>query len=64
MVNDVLDLLLKLNIYKKFLSLSSSIVGLVFIVITWFLFISLGSTSNIETFRITIYYFHILNYQI
>ena len=43
-----LDLLLKLNIYKKFLSVSSSIVGLVFIVITWFLFISLGSTSNIE----------------
>ena len=43
-----LDLLLKLNIYKKFLSISSSIVGLVFIVITWFLFISLGSTSNIE----------------
>ena len=43
-----LDLLLNLNIYKKFLSISSSIVGLVFIVITWFLFISLGSTSNIE----------------
>ena len=44
----LLDLLLKLNIYKKLLSLNSSIVGLVFIVITWFLFISLGTTSNIE----------------
>ena len=42
------DLLLKLNIYKKFLGISSSIVGLVFIVTTWFLFISLGSTSNVE----------------
>ena len=44
----LLDLLLKLNIYKKLLSLNSSIVGLVFIVITWFLFISLGTTSYIE----------------
>ena len=42
------DLLLKLNIYKKFLGISSSIVGLIFIVTTWFLFISLGSTSNAE----------------
>ena len=44
----LLDLLLKLDIYKKLLRLNSSIMGLVFIVITWFLFISLGSTSNIE----------------
>ena len=44
----LLDLLLNLNIYKKLLSLNSSIVGLVFIVMTWFLFISLGSTSNTE----------------
>ena len=47
----LLDLLLNLNIYKKLLSLNSSIVGLVFIVMTWFLFISLGSTSNTEIFR-------------
>jgi len=46
----LLDLLLNLNIYKKLLSLNSSIVGLVFIVMTWFLFISLGSTSNTEIF--------------
>jgi phosphatidate cytidylyltransferase len=45
-----LDLLLNLNIYKRLLSLSSSIVGLVFIVMAWFLFISLGSTSNTEIF--------------
>ena len=44
----LLDLLLNLDIYKKLLRLNSSIMGLVFIVITWFLFISLGSTSNIE----------------
>ena len=44
----LLDLLLNLNIYKKFLSIGSSVVGLILIVITWFLFISLGSTSNIE----------------
>ena len=46
----LLDLLLKLDIYKKLLSLNSSIVGLVFIVITWFLFISLGSTNSTEIF--------------
>ena len=46
----LLDLLLNLNIYKKILSLNSSIVGLVFIVMTWFLFISLGNTSNVEIF--------------
>ena len=44
----LLDLLLNLDIYKKFLSVSSSVVGLIFIVTTWFLFISLGSTSNTE----------------
>ena len=43
-----LDLLLNLNIYKNLLSVSSSIAGLIFIVMTWFLFISLGSTSNAE----------------
>ena len=46
----LLDLLLNLNLYKKLLGLNSSIVGLVFIVITWFLFISLGSTNNTEIF--------------
>ena len=44
----LLDLLLNLNIYKKLLSASSSIVGLIFIIITWFLFVSLGSTSSTE----------------
>ena len=44
----LLDLLLDLNIYKKLLSASSSIVGLIFIIITWFLFVSLGSTSSTE----------------
>ena len=46
----LLDLLLNLNIYKKILGLNSSIAGLVLIVITWFLFISLGSTNNTEIF--------------
>jgi len=44
----LLDLLLNLNIYKKLLSASSGIIGLIFIIITWFLFISLGSTSSTE----------------
>ena len=44
----LLDLLFNLNIYKNILRVSSSVVGLIFIVTTWFLFISLGSTSNTE----------------
>ena len=40
------DLLLTLNIYKKTLQVNSKFMGLIFIFITWALFISLGETSN------------------
>ena len=44
------DLLLTLNVYKKILQVSSKFIGLIFIFITWTLFISLGQTGNSNIF--------------
>lgn len=44
------DLLLTLNVYKKILQVGSKFIGLIFIFITWALFISLGETGNSNIF--------------
>lgn len=67
------DLLFNLNIHRKTLKVNSQVIGLIFILITWALFISLGHSvnsdilsneyllfSNNEPFQISIYYLFLI----